>query len=110
RAPIAGDGLSLWAAFVAGDTGWNEPRLPAGGVAWLTTGRAKVRGGGAAVPLPKFPPIMVVRVGRASTVRTAVARFNWFGGTLTAFLATCCEFTSVFRETAVNPFRTRMFA
>jgi hypothetical protein len=64
------------ATFAAtGDAVWNEPRPPAGGTTWLTTGRAKERAGGAAADLA-FAPSMVVRVGLASTVCNGVTRLN----------------------------------
>jgi len=105
---------------------WGEPVLPrpiegvlripamplrfvAGGVMWLTTGRAKLRAGAA----PRdVPPAIVVRVGRTSGERTADSdvRLSWFWETRTEFRETDSEFTSVLREAAVNPFGARMLA
>lgn len=86
-------------------------RFAAGGVIWLTTGRAKARAG-AATPLRLAPPMIVVRVGCTPGVRTEFSdvRLSWFGATRTEFRATGSEFTNVFRDAAVNPFGARMFA
>jgi hypothetical protein len=71
----------------------------------LTTGRAKLRGGGIAVDLPAFPPSIVVRVGRTSSERAGDRRLISFGETRMLFRATDREFTSVSRDTAVKPLR-----
>jgi hypothetical protein len=86
-------------------------RFAVGGFMWLTTGRAKLRDGVAA-GCPALAPSIVVRVGRTSGERTADSdvRLNWVGETRTEFRATGSEFTSVFREAAVNPFGARRFA
>lgn len=70
----------------------------------LAIGRENACGGGAAARL-KFPPSIEVRVGRtlAKPPPSGVARLNWFGETLIRFRPTGIEFTSVLRETAVNP-------
>lgn len=108
---ISADGRPLLRPeAVAGAAARMFPRLPAGSAARLTTGRENVRGGGMAVVRPAFLPSMVVLVGRASTVRTALARLSCCGETLTAFRATSRELTSVLRETAVNPFGACMLA
>ena len=78
--------------------------------AWLTTGRAKLRGGGAAALMPALAPSLVAVVGLTSSLFTGVTRLNWLGETRTAFRATFCEFSNVCRETAVKPFGARMFA
>jgi len=109
--PACGVGLSAFLpTFAAGDALWNEPRLPAGGATRLTTGRAKVRGGGAAVDLPTFAPSMVVRVGFTSSERVGAILLSSFGETLMLFRATEREFTSVSRDTAVKPFCEPMLA
>lgn len=109
--PICAEGLLLFRAAPSdGEAGWSVPRLPAGGVALLTTGRDMVRGGGMAVLRPLFAPSMLVRVGRASTARTAATWLNCCGVTRTALRATGRELTSVSRETAVNPLGTRILA
>lgn len=109
--PACGVGRSAFRPTVAaGDALWNEPRLPAGGATRLTTGRANVRGGGATVDLPAFAPSIVVRVGFTSSERVGVALLSSFGETLMLFRATDREFTSVSRDTAVNPFGARMLA
>jgi hypothetical protein len=59
---------------------------------------------------PLFAPSIVVRFGRASTVRTGDTRLNCCGATRTAFRATERELIKVSRETAVNPFGARMLA
>jgi hypothetical protein len=76
----------------------------------LTTGRAKVRGGGAADLIPALGPSIVARFGFTSSVCTGVILLSSFGETRIAFRATDCELTKVWRETAVNPFGARMFA
>lgn len=74
----------------------------------LTTGRANARDGGAA-PLP-FAPTMLARVGRTPSECTAVMRLIWLGESRRLLCATGREFSSVFRETAVNPPGRCMFA
>jgi hypothetical protein len=71
---------------------------------WPPIGRENACGGEAAARL-KFPPSIEVRVGRtlAKPPRSGVARLSSFGETLIRFRATDIEFTSVLRETAVNP-------
>jgi hypothetical protein len=76
----------------------------------LTTGRAKLRGGGIAAVLPALAPSMVVRVGRTSSDRLGDTLLKSFGETLMLFRATGRELTSVSRDTAVNPLRARMLA
>ena len=49
-----------------GEAGWNEPRLPAGGATWLTTGFANVLCGGTAAGRPALAPSIVVLVGFTS--------------------------------------------
>jgi hypothetical protein len=83
----------------------NEPALSR-----LTTGRAKLRGGGIAADLEAFAPSIVVRVGFTSSERVADTRFSSFGETLRLLRATEREFTSVSRDTAVNPLRARRLA
>lgn len=89
------------------------PALPRPAVAidaWLTTGRAKLRGGGAAALVPARAPSRVAIVGFMSSEWTGVIRLIWLGETRIAFRATFCEFINVCRETAVKPFGDRMFA
>ncbi len=86
------------------------PRMAEGVEIRLTTGREKLRGGGAAAIRPAFGPSMLVRVGRTFSERTGLILLIWFGETRIAFRATDCEFSSVLRETAVNPFGACMFA
>jgi len=77
---------------------------------WLTTGRAKLRVGAAAPR--EVPPSIVVRVGLTPGERTDAndVRLNWFGETRTEFRDTGSEFTSVFRDAAVNPPGARRLA
>jgi hypothetical protein len=69
-----------------------------------------VRWGGAAADRPAFAPSMVVLVGFTSNACTGVALLSWSGETLIALCATGREFTSVSRDTAVNPLGARIFA
>jgi hypothetical protein len=78
--------------------------------AWLTTGRAKLRDGGAAALIPALAPSLVAAVGLTSNLFTGVTRLSWLGETRIELRATFCEFSSVCRETAVKPFGARMFA
>ena len=78
--------------------------------AWLTIGRAKLRGGGAAALVPALAPSRVVIVGFIFSEWTGVMRLIWFGETRIAFRATFREFINVCRETAVKPFGDFMFA
>jgi len=87
------------------DPPWKPPALFR-----LTTGRANVRGGGIAAVLPVFAPSIVVRVGRTSSERVGDILLMSFGDTLRLFRATEREFTSVSRDTAVNPLRACMLA
>ncbi len=107
--PITGRSAFLPVPAV-GEAGWNEPRLPAGGATWLTTGLANVLCGGAAAGRPALAPSIVVLVGFTSKACTGVTLLSWFGAILIALCATGREFTSVSRETAVNPFGDRIFA
>jgi hypothetical protein len=54
----------------------------------LTTGRAKLRGGGAAALIPALGPSMVARFGFTSSVCTGVILLSSFGETRIAFRAT----------------------
>jgi hypothetical protein len=85
-----------------------KPRPPFVTVARLTVGREKLRDGGMAAGRPA--PSTAVRLGRTSTERTAVILPSSFGETRMLLRATCCEFTSVLRETAVNPLGACIFA
>jgi hypothetical protein len=58
-----------------------------------------------AVDLPAFAPSIAVRVGFTSGDRVAETLLRSFAETLTLLRATEREFTSVSRDTAVNPFR-----
>ena len=107
--PITGRSVFLPMPAV-GVAGWNDPRLPAGGATWLTTGLANVLCGGTAAALPALAPSTVVLVGFTSRAWTGVIRLSWFGATRIALCATGREFTSVSRDTAVNPFGERIFA
>lgn len=86
------------------------PRIAEGVDIRLTVGREKLRGGGAAAVRPAFGPSMLVRVGRTPKDRTGLILLIWFGETRIALRATDCEFSSVLRETAVNPFGECMLA
>lgn len=86
------------------------PARADGAPMWLTTGREKLRGGGAAALRLEFSPSMVVRVGRTPNECTGVIRLSWFGETRSELRATLREFNRVSLETAVNPFGARMFA
>ena len=77
---------------------------------WLTTGRAKLRGGGIAVDRRAFSPSMVVLVGVTLSSRTGVTLLSCSGDILMALRATGCEFSKVLRETAVNPLGACRFA
>jgi len=74
----------------------------------LIVGRAKLRDGG--VPAARCPPTIAVLLGRASTERTALILLRSFGDTRMLLRATCCELTSVLRETAVKPLGACIFA
>ncbi len=74
--------------LAAGDAVWNEPRLPAGGATWLTTGRAKECCGGTAAERAAFGPSIVVLVGFTSNEWTGLTRLSWSGEIRTAFRAT----------------------
>jgi len=87
----------------------NEPRLPAGEAERLTIGRAKARCGGTAA-LPPRDPSMLARDGATPGEWTALTRLKALGETRKLLRATEREFTSVSRETAVNPPGLRMFA
>jgi len=86
------------------------PRMPEGGETRLTTGRVKLRGGGAAALIPAFGPSIAVLVGLTSSECTGVTRLSWFGEMRIALRATGCEFIRVCRETAVKPLGACMFA
>jgi hypothetical protein len=78
--------------------------------AWLTTGRAKLRGAGAAALMPALAPSLVAAVGLTSNLFTGLTRLSWLGETRIEFRATFCELSNVCRETAVKPFGARIFA
>src|SRR5579872_5761024 len=79
----------------------NDPRLPAGAER-LTTGRANALCGGTAA-LPPRDPSMLARDGATPGECTALIRLKVPGETRRLLRATEREFTSVSRETAVNP-------
>jgi hypothetical protein len=86
-----------------------EPGRPEYAVfARFIVGRAKLRDGG--VTAARCPPTIAVLPGRTSTERTAVILPSSLGETRMLLRATCCELTSVLRETAVNPLGACMFA
>jgi hypothetical protein len=87
----------------------NEPRLPVGDIVRLTTGLAKARCGGTAA-LPPRDPVMVARDGATPGEWTALIRPKALGETRRLLRETEREFTSVSRETAVNPPGLCMFA
>jgi hypothetical protein len=87
----------------------NDPRLPAGEAERLTTGRANARCGGTAA-LPPRDPVMVDREGAMPGEWTALIRLRALGETRRLLRETEREFTSVSRETAVNPPGLCMFA
>src|SRR5919198_6486144 len=99
-----------------GDSRLKEPRPFCGTAAWLTIRRAKLRCGGTAARFPAFGPSTAAFVGRTLTLMLllmwlfTVTFVICVGETLTLFLATFREFRIVSRDTAVNPFRTCMFA
>ena len=70
----------------------------------LTTGRVKLRGGGAAALIPAFCPSIAALVGFTSSEWTGLTLLSWLGEIRIALRATGCEFISVCRETAVKPF------
>jgi hypothetical protein len=75
----------------------------------LTTGREKARDGGTAALTP-LEPMMLARVGMTPSECTAVMRLIWFGAMRKLLCATESEFTSVVRDTTVNPPGRRIFA
>lgn len=73
----------------------------------LNVGRETLLDGGA---IARWPPTTAVLLGRTSTERTAVMLPSSFGETRMLLRATCCELTSVLRETAVKPLGACIFA
>jgi hypothetical protein len=74
----------------------------------FTVGRAKLPAGG--VIRARDAPSTADLLGLAATERIDVIRLIWLGETRKALRPTCCPLTSVFRETAVNPFGECMLA
>jgi hypothetical protein len=87
----------------------NDPRLRTGEAERLTTGRANARCGGTAA-LPPRDPAMVVRDGATPGEWSALTRLKALGETRRLLRETEREFTSVSRDTAVNPPGLCMFA
>lgn len=87
----------------------SDARLPIDEADRLTTGRANARCGGTAALAP-LEPSMLARDGATPGECTAPTRLNALGDTRKLLRETESEFTSVLRETAVNPPGACMFA